>query len=97
MKTLENKVFEGCASLHTVKIGTELEKLGQQVFSKCSALKQITIDTNNNVYSTVNNVIFNKNQTKLIYYPIALPEKQYIIPSSVTTIGKEAFIESKFV
>ena len=45
----------------------------------------------------LNNVIFNKNQTELVYYPIAIESKEYTIPYTVTTIKKEAFLGSKLV
>ena len=92
---LERKVFEGCSSLTKVIIGRNLQKLGEQLFTKCSSLSTVTINEENQFYSTLGNVIFNKNQTKLIYYPVSLKDKEYRVPFTVEIIGKESFIESK--
>ena len=94
LKITERKVFEGCEKMATISIGTNLEQLGSQIFSKCESLTTITIKDNNNKFSTINNVIFNKDQTELVYYPIALETKEYTIPSTVKTIKKEAFLGS---
>ena len=76
VKITEQKVFEGCEKMTTISIGTNLEELGSQIFSKCESLTTIIIKENNNKFSTINNVIFNKNQTELVYYPIARDEKK---------------------
>jgi len=49
------------------------------------------VDSQNPAYSSVDGVLFNKNRTVLIQYPIGKQEKSYTIPSSVTTIGDRAF------
>ena len=88
-------MFESCTSLESITIGSQLETLGKQLFTKCYKLTQITINPNNKNFSAEDNVIFNGDKTTLIYYPVALEEKEYVIPSTVTKIGKEAFTESE--
>ena len=50
------------------------------------------MDPSNSFYSSVNGVLFDKNQTTLILYPAGLAGS-YTIPGSVTGIGNEAFYE----
>jgi hypothetical protein len=49
------------------------------------------VDDKNANYSSANGVLFNKNKTVLIQCPSNNKNTQYVIPSSVTTIGDSAF------
>jgi hypothetical protein len=56
----------------------------------CTSLTNITVDTQNASYSSVNGVLFDKNQTMLVQYPGGLTGG-YTIPRSVINIGSYAF------
>lgn len=53
----------------------------------------VTIDSDNPNYSSLDGVIFDKDQSTLIYFP-PLKEGEYAIPNSVTSIGERAFTNS---
>ncbi len=58
-------------------------------------LRAINVATDNPSYSSVNGVLFDKNQTTLIEYPNGLAHPgSYVIPGGVTTIGGYAFDSS---
>ena len=59
-------------------------------FAECSKLKELIVDSNNQTYSSVNGILFDKSQKTLFY---CLEEKtgSYLIPNSVTTINDYAF------
>jgi hypothetical protein len=77
--------FDGCSSLTSVTIGNSVTNIGEAPFSFCSSLTAITVDTNNPVYSSVDGVLFNKNQTTLIRCPGG-KAGSYTVPNSVTSI-----------
>ena len=55
-------------------------------------MKSITVDKYNTKYSSdFEGVLFNKNKTQLIQYPIGNHNEFYVIPDSVTTIKEMAF------
>lgn len=62
-----------------------------QVFSDCKALTEINVETGNTAYSSENGVLFNKDKSLLIQYPIGKKETSYTIPNSVTGIIEHAF------
>ena len=64
--------------------------IGGEAFFDCSSLSAITVDASNPAYSSVDGVLFDKNQTALIVYP-AGKVGGYTIPNSVTSIGDAAF------
>jgi hypothetical protein len=64
--------------------------IGSGPFGNCPNLISINVESGNADYSSIDGVLFNKNQTALIQYP-AGKQGAYIIPDSVTSIGSSAF------
>lgn len=82
--------FDGCSSLAVVSIGSGVQDIGDSAFSYCGKLNNILVSKNNENYTDIDGVLFNKNAETLIKYPAAKRGK-YTIPESVTEIGYEAF------
>jgi hypothetical protein len=61
------------------------------VFIECTNLTSITVDNANANYSSLDGVLFNKNQTTLITFPGGKGGSYTTIPNSVTSIGDYAF------
>jgi hypothetical protein len=76
--------------LTNVAISTGVTSVGWLAFKYCTGLTSINVDTSNTVYSSSDGVLFNKDQTTLVQYPTGR-SGSYVIPSSVTTIGDNAF------
>jgi hypothetical protein len=64
------------------------------IFQGCSELTQIIVDDKNTQYSSLDGVLFNKDQSTLLQCPIG-KTGSYMIPDSVTSIGDSAFSECK--
>jgi len=83
--------FLYCASLTGVTIPSSVTSIGSQAFGGCSSLTSITVSSQNPIYSSsTDGILFNKNQTTLIEYPVA-KAGSYTIPNSVISIGDSAF------
>ena len=82
--------FTSCGSLTSIIIPNSITTIGSFAFFDCP-LTQFLVDTENPNYSSVDGVLFNKNQTTLISYPQGKLGESYIIPNSVTSIGSSAF------
>ena len=83
--------FDSCTKLKNITIPSSVTSIGKETFFLCRSLKSITVDTNNKNYSSQDGVLFNKNKTELIQYPIGNSRTSYVIPNSVTNIGDRAF------
>jgi hypothetical protein len=82
--------FWYCNSLTNVTLGNSVTNLGDEAFNFCINLTAIMVAASNPVYSSVDGVLFDKSQTTLIEYP-SKKGANYTIPSSVTSIGSDAF------
>jgi len=75
--------FNQCYGMQKFYIPSTIDSIGKGVFNACG---DIIVDESNQNYISINGVLFNKNKSILIYYPIWKP-LPYKIPNSVSTIG----------
>ena len=82
--------FYHCSSLANVVIPGSVTNIAYGAFSGCTSLLAINVDVGNSRYASVDGVLFNKSRTTLIQCPGG-KTGNYTIPSSVISIGGEAF------
>lgn len=58
-----------CGKLTSITIGSNVKKVGEYSFFACISLGRITVDPGNSIYSSLDGILFNKNQSKLLQYP----------------------------
>ncbi len=56
--------------LKLITIGATVEKIDGKSFYSCYALERIEVDENNQYYTDIDGVLYNKNKTEIICYPI---------------------------
>jgi hypothetical protein len=86
------EAFYGCTNLTSVTISASVTSIGAYVFDSCTDLATITVDTNNPAFSSMDGVLFDKNQTTLVECPEGRAGS-YTVPDSVTYIEDSAFQE----
>jgi uncharacterized repeat protein (TIGR02543 family) len=89
--TLGPNAFENCNNLISVSIPLSVTSIDSLAFWNNNSLRSINVEDANQNYSSLVGVLFNKQRTTIIIYPKGKIETSYIIPSSVTSIGANAF------
>ncbi|MBQ5823305.1 MAG: leucine-rich repeat domain-containing protein [Clostridia bacterium] len=88
--------FSYCQNLTSITIPNSVTSIGNGAFCDCESITRFTVDADNMYYSTdEHGVLFNKDKTVLIHYPIGNDRTSYTIPNSVTNIGSWAFCYCK--
>ena len=82
--------FWNCTGLTSITIPSSVTSIGVNVFYNCTGLTDITVDSSNPSFCSESGVLFNKDKTTLIYYPLG-KTGSYTIPDGVTAIGDYAF------
>ena len=90
--SIGNNAFYGCSSLTSVTIPDSVTSIGYSALSSCTSLTSIEVSYDNENYSSVDGVLFDKDKTKLIQYPAGSNRTIYNIPNSVISIGSDAFV-----
>lgn len=76
--------------VENIYLPSTLTKIGKYAFYMINNIEKISVGENNKYFSTVDDVLFNKKQTKLILCPAA-KSGEYSIPDTVTAIASNAF------
>jgi len=77
--------------LTNITIPDSVTGIGIGAFSGCTSLTTITVVTDNTVYISENGVLYNKDKSTLIQYPVGKTETTFTIPNSIKNIGDSAF------
>ncbi|MDR1369052.1 MAG: leucine-rich repeat protein [Dysgonamonadaceae bacterium] len=75
-----------------IVIPKSVTSIGTRAFFLCRELTGIDVDEENEHYTSVDGVLFDKEKTTLIQYPVGNTNENYIIPDGVTTIEEESFV-----
>lgn len=89
LKTIGRFAFNG-SKIESITLPVTLESIGNQAFCNCFDLREFVMDGTGKYFSVEDGVLFNADKTMLVSYP-NMKGDTYVIPSFVTTIGKNAF------
>lgn len=93
LTTIGDVAFLNCYNLTSLTIGSGVASIGDRAFKNCSSLVAFSVATGSENFSTLDGVLFNKDKTTLVAFPIA-KGTTYTIPDGVTAIGSGAFANS---
>lgn len=78
-------------SLANVTIPDSVTNISTETFRDCFSLTSIQVSKGNLSYSSENGVLFNREKTVLLRYPMKKTGQTYTIPNTVTDIADHAF------
>jgi hypothetical protein len=88
--SIGDSAFGRCTGLTSISIPASVTTIGTGVFSSCSSLFSVQVHPDNQTYSSLDGVLFDKARTTLISFP-AGSRFNYIMPAPVTSIRPSAF------
>ncbi len=88
--SVENYAFANCDLLSAVSISSGVTFIGDQVFHNCHSLEYVNVKDSNTRYSSIDGVLYDKDQTTLIKCPAA-KTGEVVVPNSVTSMVWRAF------
>ena len=91
----ENAFYDVMITSVTIPAG--ITNLEEPPFGDCIFLNSISVDPANPRFVSVDGILFNKNQTRLIQYPPHKSGTSYVIPRGVTALGADAFASSDYL
>ncbi len=94
IKGIERYAFFGCTSLTSINLPASVQGIGGYALSGCTSLTNISVDNNSTTFKSIDGVLYSKDGTKLLNYPIGKVDEKYTIPDGVKDIGWNAFYGS---
>ncbi len=82
-------------NLKTISLSKEVKNIGNAAFSSCRNLNEIIVDSENENYVSIENVLYSKDKTTLYQYPIKMDTTSFIIPAGTEIIKECAFMNAK--
>lgn len=93
-----NATFANCPNIKSLNISstvTDLYAITDHWSSQEICFESINVSEENPDFASIDGVLFNKEKTTLISYPINKPGENYSVPDTVETIGEFAFSYNK--
>lgn len=87
MESIGCYAFSG-TDISSITIPARVSYIDETAFSESYSLETIIVDITNPYYSSSHGVLFNKDKTKILRYPIANKFPTYNVPEGVTEIGR---------
>lgn len=91
VKWIGGSAFSDCVLLEDISIPDSVTSIEYDAFSGCESLAAINVSSENNIYASIDGILFDKDKTELKQYPAGRSEKTYTIPDGVMYIGYGAF------
>ena len=86
---IDSYAFMNCKSLSILNLPKSTIKVENETFYN-SYFSQINVDSNNEMYSSIDGVLYDKNITQILSFP-AKKTGKYTVPSTISTIKANSF------
>ena len=93
VKRVESDAFTDCTALKRLVLAEEVEEIVPS--AGCTALQDIEVSTSNAHYSSLQGILYNKDGTKLLWYPLGKNEDELVLSPSLLALGEYALQECK--
>lgn len=88
--------FEG-TKLEEVMIAESVETIAEEAFLGNNALMKYYVHEDNNYFTTHEGALYSRDKSRLISYPCGKMSPNYILPKTIKTIQRAAFMNSQYL
>ena len=92
VSVIGDRAFDYCKALTSITIPKGVKEIGENPFVGCNQLTNISVSEENVYFSVEDGVLFDKENKRLICYPVAIAQSSYSIPEGTKTVGASAFL-----
>ena len=85
------RLFRNCTSLEKISISDTVTQIDNTAFDGCTGIKEFYVAVDNVAYSSFNGVLYSKDLTRLIKYPPAKSDEEFVTLKNTETICKNSF------
>ena len=86
-----DNAFWFCENLQEITLPSSVTSIGNYAFWCCSNLQEINVAESSKFYRDIDGVLYTKDLKTIICYPAGKMNRNFVIPSGVTSIGDQAF------
>lgn len=83
--------FDSQDALKSISIPNSVANIGENAFEGCVDLTEINVAADNAAYCSENGVLYDKEKTEIIRFPIEKSETSFTIPTGITSVANGAF------
>ena len=83
--------FVNCTGLESIHITKNVKLVVGSSFSNCTSLKEITVDSENEYFTSADGNLYTADGKKLLLYTPGKTESEFSIPEGVVSVGKHTF------
>lgn len=94
LESVGDSAFCSCVAVEAIEIPAQVAAIDYTAFRGCAGLKAIHASEENAAYSSVDGVLYNKEQSELIKAPDGFEQSEFTVPETVLKIGDEAFADN---
>ena len=89
--SIGEEAFALCEKLTKIEIPASVEVIGLNAFYCCTSMNEIIVSPDNEIYTSIDGVLFSKDMKTLINYPKGKSGSEYTVPDSVTSLEAYSF------
>ena len=95
--SIGRSAFYNCSWLHSITIPASVTHIGDWVVGFCYLMTDIIVDPSNEVYSSADGILYNKDKSVLLACTTDKSDETYVFSPTVTGIGNAAFVNNKHI
>ncbi|MGN0470903.1 MAG: leucine-rich repeat protein, partial [Acutalibacteraceae bacterium] len=94
VKSIGNLAFENCYNLKEILLPSSLAYINPTAF-KQTKVKKFNVSENSENFTVKDGVLFSRDMTELVAYPVTDSKTEYTVPDGTTKIGDYAFVNNE--